>query len=230
MGIEDRAFRAALAEVIPPALTRFAGGVTSDPAVATKDLLDAPMLARVLGDTAHDRRAVVSVWALEAFETVLPPVVAGAVLLGRVPGAEPSWAIRDGGVTGLRVRVWTEGRFAEFATTVLEPFVALVARRGGVSTRVLWSNAGHIVEAFTGMLEREAGVSARSAAIRESLAQPMVNGAANELFAPVRYVNGKRVRRVCCLRFLVPSWRICLICPLPEGHVARNLPRERGRS
>lgn len=222
MELEDRALQEMLAQVIPPALARLAVGVALGETVATSDLLDRTMLARVLGAESWDRRAVVSLWALEAFEALLPPVVAAAVLLGRVPRIDVQWAIGEGGVTGMRTGGWHEESFAVFAAAVLRPFVAIVAERGGVSERVLWSNAGHIVEAFLGMLEREAGPLAGTAAIRELLAQPMVNGVANGLFEPVRYVNGQRVRRVCCLRFLVPAWRICLICPIPEGHASRN--------
>ena len=222
MGLEDRALQEMLARVIPSALARLAVGAASGETVATSDLLNPTMLARVLSPGSRDRRAVVSVWALEAFETVLPPVIAAAVLLERVPGAEVGWVIGKDRVTGLRARAWKEESFAAFAVGVLGPFVAIVAERGGVSQRVLWSNAGHIVEAFLGMLEREAGISAGSAAIRDLLARPVVAGVTNGLFAPVRYVDGQRFRRVCCLRFLVPSWRICLICPLPEGHAGRN--------
>ena len=222
MGPEDRALQEELARVIPPALARFAMGVASGESVATSDLLDQTMLARVLSPTSRDRRAVVSVWVLEAFETVLPPVIAAAVLLGRVPGAEVRWVIGEDRVIGLQARAWDEDSFAKFSTEVLGPFVATVAERGGVSQRVLWSNAGHIVEAFLGMLEREAGVSAGSATIRDLLAQPIVGGVANGLFAPIRYVNGLRFRRVCCLRFLVPAWRICRICPLPQAHAGRT--------
>ena len=217
---------------MPPALARLAVGGASGEVVATADLLDQAMLARLLGSEPWDRRAVVSVWALEAFEAVLPAVVAAAVLLGRVPGAEMGWVIGESRVTGLRVRAWEEGGFAAFAVAVLGPFVAIVAERGGVSQRVLWSNAGHIIEAFLGMLEREAGTSRGSVAIRDLLAQPLLDGVSNGLFAPVRYVDGQRFRRVCCLRFLVPAWRICRICPLPEGHAARRRgvpPPPRGR-
>ena len=216
MGLDEGALQAALDAVVPPNLAGLvAGPGLGEPAVLA-DLLDVAMLG------AGDRRAVVSVWALEAFEAVLPRVVAASVLLGRVPGGELNWVTGDHGVTGLRAAIWVDGSFEAFTLEVLRPLVALIAARGGVSPRVLWANAGHIVEAFVGMLEREAGVSAGSAAVRCLLAQPVVSGMPNGLFAPVRYVGQRRIRRVCCLRFLVPSWRICLICPLPEGHPERQ--------
>ena len=222
MRLEHRAFETALAGVIPPELARLTTSTGSGEPVATADLLDATMLARVLGPEPLDQRAMVSVWVLEAFEAVLPTVVAAAVLLGRVPSGKMSWLIGDRAITGLRAEAWDEGNFAAFTRQVLAPMVSLMADRGGVSTRVLWSNAGHITEAFLGMLERDAGVSTGSVAIRQLLAERMVDGAPNRLFAPVRYVGERRIRRVCCLRFLVPSWRICLICPLPEGHASRR--------
>ena len=223
MGLEDRACREALTKVVPSTLAHLlVKASVGEDTIATSDLLDRTMLESLLNDDTVDRRAVVSVWALEAFETVLPTVVAAAVLLGRVPEAETGWIITTGRVTGLRVVAWNFGSFAEFVTAVLGPFVAIVAARGGVSPRVLWSNAGHIVEASLGMLERDAGVSAGTAALRDLLAAPVVGGGASGLFMPVRYVDGKRVRRVCCLRFLVPSWRICLICPLPAGNAGRT--------
>lgn len=224
MGLEDRALKDALARAIPPALAALVAGPGPGEAIDVSDLLGPAMLARVLGppDENRDRRAIISLWALQAFEAVLPSVIAAAVLLGRVPGARMEWVIEAGRVAGLRARTWEPGRFADFASRSLAPFVAVVAERGGVSPRVLWSNAGHIVEAFLGMLEREAGPTARSAAIRALLTQPLVGGAPNGLFLPVRYVDGQRFRRVCCLRFLVPSWPICRICPLPPDHPRRD--------
>lgn len=221
MRLEDPTFREALAAAIPPSLAPLVMSSGSGERVATADLLNEAMLAQTLGVGARDRRAVISIWALEAFETVLPTVMAAAVLLGRVPAIEMSWMIGDRGVTGLR-STWDEGDFAKFTLDVLAPFIALIAARGGVSPRVLWSNAGHIVEAFLGMLEREIGVSEETAEIRGLLAQPDIAGVPNGLFTPVRYNGERRIRRVCCLRFLVPSWRICLICPLPAGHASRD--------
>ena len=172
MGLDEGALQAALDAVVPPKLAGLVAGPGLGEPVVLADLLDVAMLG------AGDRRAVVSVWALEAFEAVLPRVVAASVLLGRVPGGELNWVTGDHGVSGLRAAIWVDGSFEAFTLEVLRPLVALIAARGGVSPRVLWANAGHIVEAFVGMLEREAGVSAGSAAVRCLLAQPMVSGGA----------------------------------------------------
>ena len=133
MELDDRALQEGLARVIPPALARFALGVASGETVATSDVLDQTMLARMLSPESRDRRAVVSVWALEAFETVLPPVVGAAVLLGRVPGVEVGWVVGKGGVTRVAGTVLGRG---EFRRVRGEGVGTIRGDRGGAGRRV----------------------------------------------------------------------------------------------
>jgi ferric iron reductase protein FhuF len=72
------------------------------------------------------------------------------------------------------------------------------------------------------LLERAAGPSAALDQARDLLARPsLADGARNPLFAPVRYVADRRVRRVCCLKYLTPEQKLCGVCPLPADNPAR---------
>jgi ferric iron reductase protein FhuF len=105
-------------------------------------------------------------------------------------------------------------RFHGLVDGHLAPFIDRVARRGGVTPRVLWSNTGHIFEAFLTMIGGNAVGRPGLADARSLLARPTLPwGGTNPLYQPVRYVDGRRLRRVCCLRLLIPEWRICAICP-----------------
>ena len=177
-----------------------------------------------------DRRAAVSVWTLAYFETVLPPLLAGIILLGRMPCADIDRAqvivSPDGAVLALKVFSEQPLHRRDGLQVLLEehvsPFVARVASLGAVSGRVVWSNAGHITEAFLGMIASVAAGTEGLARARALLASSHLGGGnRNPLFRPVRYQDGRRIRRVCCLRFLTPAWPMCAVCPLPDHHPAR---------
>jgi ferric iron reductase protein FhuF len=231
-------FVADLANAMGGRLAHFAAGLVGPDecrvAVRAEYLLGDAMLHRLLEHAAQtasapNPRAVVSKWALGYFETVLPPLLSAAILLDRMPRLrldEVGFILAPGGqIAALQVfgdrRGSADDRLAALVDH-LACFVELVAARGIVTARVLWSNAGHIFEAFLTMLESAAADRHQLEGARSLLARPVLfEQIRNPLFQPVHTVAGQRVRRVCCLRFLVPEWRICLICPLPGNSRAR---------
>ncbi len=232
-----------LRAVLTGDLARFNAGLAgpADPraAIGAEALLDAPMLANIIARFeakfgATDRRAILSMWTLIYFSTALPPLLAANILLGVEPALcldrvtfiiAPNFRI-DAVRIGAEVRRLHDaeagGRFDRLIGDHLVPFIDLVADRGGVTRRVLWSNAGNVFEAFCALLERAAGSCAGLDDARDLLARPSLEGGVrNPLFAPVRYVADRRVRRVCCLKYLIPEQKLCGVCPLPADNPAR---------
>ncbi|MEH3118827.1 MAG: siderophore-iron reductase FhuF [Methylorubrum populi] len=206
-----------------------------------RDLLLAPdMIARIAarfearyGPT--DPRAILSIWTSWHFGTVLPPVLAAGILfdLGPVLDFEAARFIM---APDLRTEAVTIGegtvrldrgnafaRFEPLVDAYLRPAIRFFASRGGLSERVLWSNAGTAFEALLCRMEALAGDRDGYRAARRFLDGPSLpDGAPNPLYRPVRYVEGRRIRRVCCVRFLVPDGQICAACPLDPTHPARR--------
>jgi ferric iron reductase protein FhuF len=232
-----------LAAALPGDLARFTAGLAgpADPRAGTRAdaLLDGAMLADIVARFearfgATDRRAIVSMWASIYFAAALPPLLAANILLGVEPqlGLDHVAFIvaRNFRIDALRIGqgvrrladAEADTRFDRLILGHLAPFIDLVAERGGVTRRLLWSNAGNVFEAFCRRLE---GVATQGAALdhaRDLLARPiLVGGERNPLFEPVRYVADRRVRRLCCLRYLIPQRTVCGVCPLAVDHPAR---------
>ncbi len=240
---EAPAWLADLRAVLTGDLARFNAGLAgpADPrgGIGADALLDAAMLADIVARFeakfgAADRRAILSMWSLIYFSTALPPLLAANILLGVEPALgldrvtfiiAPNFRI-DALRIGAEVRRLDDApagfRFDRLIGDHLVPFIDLVADRVGVTRRVLWSNAGNVFEAFCALLERAAGSRAGLDDARDLLARPsLACGARNPLFAPVRYVADRRVRRVCCLKYLIPEQKLCGVCPLPADNPAR---------
>ena len=220
-------------------LERFRAGLCgahdTRPAVAQEALLgpgarDA-ILARYdarFGRT--DPRATMSMWASAYFTDALPPLLAANILLDVSPRLDadavsyvmaPSLRIAALRIGPALLPVAGEARFDGLLRGHLVPLVALMAARGGITQRVLWSNVGNVFEAFLGKL---AAIDASRPGVGEArrlLARPVLaGGERNPLFEPVRYPGGRRVRRVCCMRFLVPGEVACGVCPPGAGRGA----------
>lgn len=222
-------------------LARFLPGLSGagDPRLAwpASRLLDGAMMDAMMGLFAGtvgraDPRAVVSVWSLSYFTAVLPPLLSAIILLDRSPAiglddvgfvVAPDWRVQ-----ALKVTVEAQGaatgpdRFGPLVWSHLAPLIDLIAARSPVTRRVLWSNAGHVIEAFLGMLDAAVPGRPAMAEARTLLATPLwPAGARNPLFNPVRYEGTARIRRVCCMRYLIPEWKLCGICPLKPDNPAR---------
>ncbi|SHJ00066.1 ferric iron reductase protein FhuF [Roseomonas rosea] len=177
-----------------------------------------------------DRRAVASIWSKWHFAAVMPPVLAASLCLDHalpVPLDGVDVLLDPQGKTiGIRPAAAgeahpTEDPFTRFAPLVfghLEPLIEALAQNGRGAPRLFWSNVGTL---FENLLQRlQHGGQAPALAQGEALLRTRVwpGGRPNLLFEPVRHANpadpSTRMRRVCCLRYLIPSLPACASCPL----------------
>jgi ferric iron reductase protein FhuF len=238
---------AALAPIFTGPLADFADRLLladdPQPAVPGTDLLDPAVLGPVLKRFAGryddpEPRAVASLWAKWHFWAVMPPVVAASLLLehGLPVGLDEIGVVMtpDGQTTALKLPhgggpVAAADGFERFGSLVerhIEPLIQAVSAQSGVTARVLWSNLGNQFEYLLG--ELDASGLARGpglAQMRALLASRDWPGRrTNPLLEPVRYVEHdgerKRLRRVCCICYLMPSHGYCSNCPLVKARTA----------
>ncbi|WP_219210056.1 siderophore-iron reductase FhuF [Variovorax boronicumulans] len=182
---------------------------------------------------ATPARVVASIWSKWHFAIVMPAWFIGHVLLGRrLPMA--LGALRfdmdgEGRTLGLRLpdggeRIGgaadAERAMSELMDQHLTPFIAQLAERTGVTHRVLWSNAGNLFEAFIRRLdETHPGLDGLAQARRWLETEVDARGQPNPMFQPVLYLpraeDLHRMRRICCMRYLVPDRVFCTTCPSP---------------
>lgn len=207
---------------------------------AGSDLADPERLAELLARFGNrrypgaDRRAVASLWAKQHFATLLPPFLAIALLAEREidvgidaigcifsdEGVTQSIHLRDAGKPAAPADAFQ--RFVPLMDGHLVPMITALAAASGVSRKVLWSNAGNMFDFIVRRVEQAVG--ARPAvmdALTLMATRRLPDGRPNPLFDPVRYPDDggrrKRVRRVCCIRYLIPDLGYCSTCPLPEA-------------
>ncbi len=215
-------------------LVPFRGGLRHDgPGVAADQLLSEAHIARILAwydmrlGARTDRRPALSIWVGWHLQSVLPSLVAANVLLDQSPRLglddvtfvlspeHKAVALGVGSTVDAVASPDDIMRFEPLVLGYLAPLIALAAARTGLTERVLWSNAGHVFEALIGKLEVAVGARAGLAQARRLLDTPIwPDGTANRLFDQVRYLEGRRLRRVCCMRYLFPDGKICTVCPL----------------
>ncbi|MBB3191757.1 siderophore-iron reductase FhuF [Halomonas cerina] len=181
-----------------------------------------------------DRRAVASLWSKWHFSALAAHGLAANLLLERdLPlGLDELHLAQsaEGQTTGLDLR--HAGRplaeldpYPRFATLLdghLTPLVEALAAATGASPKVFWSNAGNYFEYFAGALAdhpmASKGLAEPAQALMESRRLP--DGRRNPLYRPVRYVTPAapdqpaRVRRLCCIRYLIDELGYCANCPL----------------
>lgn len=205
-----------------------------------RDLRDAVQVSRLLDRfsaqryPAGDRRAIASLWAKQHFATLLPPFLALALIGKREVDLDLDvigCTFAPDGVT-TQIHLGDIGRpatatdpFARFLPLLdghLEPLIATLAAASGVSRKVLWSNAGNMFDFIARRVEHAVG---RNSATADALAlmttKRLPNGKPNPLFEPVRYHDRgsgqERLRRLCCIRYLLPDLGYCSACPLPAA-------------
>ncbi|MFG6159707.1 siderophore-iron reductase FhuF [Halomonas sp. 1390] len=181
-----------------------------------------------------DRRAVASLWSKWHFSALAAHGLAANLLLERdLPlGFHDLHLVQDadGQTSGLELRhagrpLSELGALSRFTTLLddhLMPLVEALASASGASPKVFWSNAGNYVEHFTGALAQHpmAGpdVGEPAQALMES--RTLADGRRNPLYRPVRYVTPEapqapsRIRRLCCIRYLIDELGYCANCPL----------------
>lgn len=221
---------------------RLALSADEPPPSPGSDLVDAARLAQLLARFAGrrhpvgDRRAVASLWAKHHFATLLPPFLALALIAEReielAPDAIGCTFSPDGVTTRIHLRdagrpaasADALARFAPLVDGHLEPLIRALSSASGVSRKVLWSNAGNMFDFIARRIERAIGPSPP---VRDALAlmaaKRLPDGRPNPLFDPVRYGDhgsGERLRRVCCIRYLIPDLGYCSACPLPAARPA----------
>ncbi|VVD79428.1 siderophore-iron reductase FhuF [Pandoraea aquatica] len=208
-------------------------------------------------------RALMSQWSKFYFRAVAPAALAIIVVHGRALTLDPDACgiVLRGGLP-VQVRFpessWTppgEGdvmeepptaqvRFASLLQAHLPAAMAAMQRAAGVSTRVLWSNAGNLLEFIVGEMRKVPSLSARAASDYAWL----FDGDAgfgqtsdNPLYRTVRYVTPPstamptpmRARRVCCLRYQLAGKGtrcdealLCGSCPLILTMTPAQLQRQ----
>ncbi|MER9109520.1 siderophore-iron reductase FhuF [Mesorhizobium sp. M0938] len=202
------------------------------PHVLGAAFLDGDRLRQVLDAFAAnyaepDEQAVATQWSKWHFSQLLPPVlVANIAADWQLPTAidrigivlspdRRTLAIRLPG-EGARRPVSGAQRFSPLIEDHLAPLIAAISRASGLPVKTLWSNAGNVAEtvvsecaAFLG--EAHPGVTDARALLAARL---WPDGRRNELFEPIRYREGRRRRRICCLRYRIASLPLCKSCPL----------------
>lgn len=193
-----------------------------------------------------DARAVVSMWSQWYFALLAAPLTLIGLRQGRLPPVSlRDVAVRlvDGRPAGMVLLDDAPAccgsadesaraepaliadpfqRFAPLIDQHLAPMIDALRRVSSVSERLLWNNAAVQVE----WVLRTARLSSTEAAAPDDT-QALINqacrpdGTPNPLYRPVRPAQGggtaaTPVRRVCCLRYLLPGETYCAgACPLP---------------
>ncbi|MDR5867399.1 siderophore-iron reductase FhuF [Halomonas koreensis] len=214
-----------------------------------RELLDPAYLdalfARFGAQYGHgDRRAVASLWSKWHFSALAAHGLIANLLLERdLPLGLDELHLRqspEGQTSGLVLRhagkplaeLEPTARFATLLDGHLTPLVEALAAATGASPKVFWSNAGNYFEYFASVIHTHPMASADQGeparALMESRSLP--DGRRNPLYRPVRYVTPAapdqpaRVRRLCCIRYLIDELGYCANCPLgcrPAGKAAK---------
>lgn len=203
------------------------GAVRPGTDLADPDALTCQMSLFARRFARPERRAVASLWMKHHVSTVLTPVLAANLLLGRqmpvalaeidvLPGPEGiahALILPHSGIP-----VGDTDPFARFSPVLeghVAPMVKAMSKASGIAPKVLWSNVGNWFDGLA--LEAEAMGAAGAGHARALLAlERAPDGTRNPLFAAVRHTPQGRKRRVCCLRYLIPELDLCGTCPLPH--------------
>lgn len=186
---------------------------------------------------AEDSRGLASLWSKNYFVRLIPPVVAVALLLNRrlpLDMAQLEMVVDGSGVPiAFKLphagEILPEGqrtpfeRFAHLLEDNLTPFIRALSACSGLTEKVLWSNAGNYFEWALGQLAAQ-DVPTQALADGEALLEVRLTPARrrNPLHEPIRYIEVAepdaephlwRMRRLCCIRYLLPGVELCPNCP-----------------
>jgi ferric iron reductase protein FhuF len=212
-----------------------AGGDDDRPTVSAGALLDTSMRQsisdRFRGRFAFfDERAVHSIWMRWYLHVLVPPFLLADILIDwTLPIALEEVRFIVGPDARIEaVKLLSAGqntggvepfvRFRELIFGHLAPLIEMSAERTSVTRRVYWSNVGDEFEAMLRRIEQIAGRLPRLLEAQDILEQQTwPRNQANPLFNAVIYKSSNpspRVRRICCLQYLLPDRRFCSACPV----------------
>lgn len=201
-------------------------------------LLDDRQMAEILETFSvnyadPDPQAVASQWSKLYFSNLLMPTLAINLVLDRalplrldqvgvalMDDARPNTFFFDHAGSEIEAAHFSD-RFGDLFDGHVAPLVGSISKASTLPQKVLWGNVGNIVENVVGHCVRLAGDTTGVRHGREMLASRLwKNGRRNPLFEPIRYdrADGKQIRKrkICCLRYLNPSLKLCGTCPLEE--------------
>jgi len=180
-------------------------------------------------------RAVASQWSKLYFSRLILPAAAAAILFDwhlRLDLSSIQIALDDDG-GNIRFALPSMGapntkhhsteRLSFLVVEHLRHVIPILSDVSGLPHKVLWSNAGNIVE---NVVQRSAALLGPDHdGVRDGqhylLSRRFEDGSLNPLFEPVRYVDNdgeiQRKRRICCLRYFIASLSICKTCPLEKS-------------
>lgn len=194
-----------------------------------------------------DRRAVASLWSKWHFSRLAAHGLAANLLLERdLPlGLHDLHLVQsdEGQTAGLVLphagkplaELGPEARFATLLDAHLTPLIEALAAATGASPKVFWSNAGNYFEHFASALADHpmAGPDVAEPARALMASRTLYDGRRNPLYQPVRYVTPTapeapaRIRRLCCIRYLIDELGYCANCPLGcRGHALATRPEQ----
>ena len=215
------------------------------PYVDGNELLDEDRLAALLSRFGQNYEqpepgAVATQWSKWHFSVLLTPVLVANIANDRqLPtDLEAIGIILSEDCRTSAIRLSGEGkvvqspnaheRFEWLIEGHLKPVIAALSRASGLPQKVFWSNAGNVAESV--MRECEAFLGTDHPGVQQGIelfaTRNWPAGIRNPLYQPVRYVTDSegthRKRRICCLRYSIPSLPYCKSCPL-------ETPRSPGR-
>ncbi|MFC4297094.1 siderophore-iron reductase FhuF [Castellaniella hirudinis] len=222
------------------------------------ELLRPDTLAALLDDFAAaeghpggDGRAIASLWSRWHFWAVLPPLVAALLLHRCAPGLRAVQLSPIHRTCGLAWETPVPAFSPEAARAACErvvwqarPLIDALADLSGASPRVFWSNLGNLLEYLVTQLRPHPGVCAQMLRAFDALLESplLADGSPNPVERPVRYEPGpapggegaRRVRKICCLYYLLPGAELCENCPSParprQGRSASSHPAPADRT
>ncbi|WP_153101834.1 siderophore-iron reductase FhuF [Paraburkholderia hayleyella] len=210
-----------------------------------REVLLETMVQHYGGDPQRHARALLSQWSKYYFRLVVPAALLAALVLQRplrMSPAQCTLVLRDGLPDALYLSADALGavtadpaqRYASLCETHLPAVIGMLASLTHIAPRVLWSNAGNLLD---WLFEQCAALpdAERDAAWLFSARTLASNAEPNPLRCPVRWVTPCstqlptpfRVRRVCCVRYEIPGEdSLCSSCPLlltlSEDELARQ--------
>ncbi|CAM5327713.1 hypothetical protein MAUB1S_05687 [Mycolicibacterium aubagnense] len=228
----------AIASLLPSSLSSILEPLVLEddpsPAVSARELFDPRRIKECLTEFGRtygkpDLQAVATQWSKWHFSVALTPVLALNIAADwQLPfsideiGVVLSSDSRTEGLrlpgSGQKVRFDNaHHRFSSIADDHLAPVVSALSQASKLPSKVLWSNAGNVVESV--ISECAAWLGEEHRAIRDARAflasRTWPDGRRNDLFEPIRYAEtGARRRRICCLRYRMDSLPLCKSCPL----------------